>query len=46
MSKSYDKLIKKALKESTDKGIISEGFGYPDNMTERMHPEIESGCNG
>lgn len=42
MSKSYDKLIKKALKESTDKGIISEGFGYPDNMTERMHPEIES----
>jgi len=41
MSKSYDKLIKKALKESKDKGIISEGFGYPEKMNERMHPEIE-----
>lgn len=41
MSKSYDKLIKKALNESKAHGIITEGFGYPKTMNERMHPEIE-----
>ena len=37
----YTKLIRKALNQSSDKGMLYEGFGYPEHMTERMHPDIE-----
>ena len=37
----YSNLIRKALSQSTDKGMLYEGFGYPENIAERMHPDIE-----
>jgi hypothetical protein len=37
----YQELIKKALSQSSDKGMLYEGFGYPEHITERMHPDIE-----
>lgn len=37
----YTKLIRKALNQSSDKGMLYEGFGYPEHITERMHPDIE-----
>lgn len=41
MSDRYNKLIRKALVQSVEKGILYEGFGYPEHITERMHPDIE-----
>lgn len=39
---SYRNLVEDALKQAKKVKLISEGVKYPDDITERMHPQLES----